>query len=388
MTFRHCIITAAALAFASCAELVGAQGVTNRPLTIDLIHKADVVAVAGGKGTRGVRYLDNTDVIATLDLDRAVRWHGATTYLGILSNTGARANDIAGTLQGVDNIEVASPDLVLYQAWVQQRFWNDRASVLVGKYDLNSEFYYNAAAFPLIAPAFGIGSELASTGPNGPSIFPQTDLAVRVRTDGRRHYAQAAIVRAPRGVADDGGRRSAMMIAEIGLKGRTAISVGGWTYSHRQPRITPPGITTTTDTAASHGLYVLIERELVGRGDAPDHWTGFLRAGLSDGLTTPFADGVQFGVTGIGFVRGRPQSSLSIGFATAGISSAYRQANPPAAPRLARSESTIELTYSDRVASFLTLQPDLQYVHRPSGRARAPGVVVIGLRGIVNWKIR
>jgi porin len=388
MTFRHPIITAAILAFACCTERAAAQDTTNLPLTVDLIHKAGVVAVAAGDGVHGVRYLDNTDVIATLDLERAVHWEGASAYLGILNNMGARPNDLAGTLQGVDNIEVASPDLLLYQAWVQQRFWNDQASVLVGKYDLNSEFYYNAAATPLIAPAFGIGSELASTGPNGPSIFPQTDLGLRLRMDGKRHYAQTAIVRAPRGVADDGGRRSALMIAEIGFKGRTAISVGGWTYSHRQPRITPPGITATQDTAASHGLYALVERDLVGRGDAPDHWIGFLRAGLSDGLTTPFADGVQFGVTGIGFVRGRPESTLSIGFATAGISRAYRQANPPDQPPLTRSESTIEVTYSDRVASFLTLQPDVQYVHRPSGRAYAPGVVVIGLRGIVNWKVR
>ncbi|MDZ7281809.1 carbohydrate porin [Sphingomonas sanguinis] len=355
--------------------------------SLDLLYKADLVGVAAGGGARGARFLDNVDVMASIDLDRAAGWHGTSAYVGVLSNAGARPNDIAGTLQGVNNIEVGSPDLLLYQAWVQQRFAGDRGSVLVGKYDLNSEFYANPAAAALIAPAFGIGSELAATGPNGPSIFPQTDLAIRVRMEGKRHYVQAAVIRAPRGVADEGGPRSALMIAEAGIRGRTAITVGGWTYTDRQQRIVPPGITLGPDTAISHGLYALVEQDLVGEAGKAGHWTAFLRAGLSDGLTTPFGDGMQVGVTGYGVLPSRPDSLVSIGFATAGLSRAYRRANPPEEAPLTRSESTFELTYSDRVARFLTLQPDVQYVHRPAGLRDAPGVVVLGLRAIVDWKI-
>ncbi|WP_322964024.1 carbohydrate porin [Sphingomonas fuzhouensis] len=368
------------------AEGEGEEAPT-RAFSLDLLYKADLVGVAAGGGARGARFLDNVDLMASLDLERAAGWQGGSAYVGVLSNTGARPNDIAGTLQGVNNIEVASPDVLLYQAWVQQRFAGDRGSVLVGKYDLNSEFYANPAAAALIAPAFGIGSELAATGPNGPSIFPQTDLAIRVRMEGKRHYVQAAAIRAPRGVADDGGPRSALLIAEAGIRGRTAITIGGWTYSRHQPRIVPPGLTLAPDTAASHGLYALIEQDLAGEAGKMGHWCAFLRAGLSDGLTTPFGNGTQIGVTGHGILPSRPDSLVSIGLATAGLSGAYRRTNPPDEPLLSRSESMVELTYSDRVAPFLTLQPDVQYVHRPSGLRDAPGVVVLGLRAIVDWKI-
>ena len=359
----------------------------TRAFSLRLLYKADLVGVAAGGRARGARFLDNADLMAGVDLDRAARWEGASAYVGVLSNAGARPNDIAGTLQGVNNIEVGSPDAVLYQAWVQQRFAGDRGSILVGKYDLNSEFYANPSASALIAPAFGIGSELAATGPNGPSIFPQTDLGIRVRLETKRHYVQAAVIRAPRGVADEDGPRSALFIAEMGLRGRTAITIGGWTYSHRQQRIVPPGVTLGPDTAASHGLYALVEQDVVGQADKIGYWCAFLRAGLSDGLATPFADGMQIGVTGHGVLPLRPESLLSIGFATAGLSRAYRRSNPPGEPPLTRSESTIELTYSDRVARFLTLQPDVQYVLCPSGLPDAPGVVVLGLRAIVDWKI-
>lgn len=384
--FRATILGLTALAFASMSAAVRAQDAEPASaLSIDFAYKGDVVGVAAG-GTRGVRYLDNIDLLAALDLDRAVGWQGGSAFASLLNNLGGRPNDLAGTLQGVNNIEVGAPDLLLYQAWFQQNFADDRLSVLVGKYDLNSEFYSGEAAAHLIAPAFGIGSELAATGPNGPSIFPRTDLAIRLRAADDRHYVQAVAIRAPRGTADTGRDRSTLFVAEGGLQGRTAIGIGGWAYSRRQPRIVPPGVTLAEGTAASHGVYLLVEQDLAGQADRPGHWRAFARAGLSDGRTTPFAGGFQFGLTGRGIVPARPDSQLSIGVASADLSTPYRRANPAGEPALTGSEGMVELTYSDRIAPFLTLQPDVQYVRRPGGLRDVDDALVLGLRAIVEWK--
>ena len=99
----------------------------------------------------------------------------------MLNNSGGAPNDVAGTLQGVDNIEVRTPRLRLFELWLEQSL--GPASVRAGLYNLNSEFYADDAAGQLLAPAFGIGSELAATGPNGPSIFPSTALGVRLNVD-------------------------------------------------------------------------------------------------------------------------------------------------------------------------------------------------------------
>lgn len=385
--FRATILGLTALAFASMSAAVRAQDAEPASaLSIDFAYKGDVVGVAAG-GTRGVRYLDNIDLLAALDLDRAVGWQGGSAFASLLNNLGGRPNDLAATLQGVNNIEVGAPDLLLYQAWFQQNFAGDRLSVLVGKYDLNSEFYSGDAAAHLIAPAFGIGSELAATGPNGPSIFPRTDLAIRLRAADDRHYVQAVAIRAPRGTADTGRDRSTLFVAEGGLQGRTAIGIGGWAYSRRQPHIVPPGVTLAEGKAASHGVYLLVEQDLAGQADQPGHWRAFARAGLSDGRTTPFAGGFQFGLTGRGIVPARPDSQLSIGVASADLSTPYRRANPAGQPGLTGSEGMVELTYSDRIAPFLTLQPDVQYVRRPGGLRDVDDALVLGLRAIVEWKV-
>lgn len=385
--FRLSIIGLATLALTGIATPARAQDdAPASALSLDLAYKGDVVGVAAGR-TRGARYLDNLDMVAALDLDRAVGWRGGSAVVSLLNNLGGRPNDLAGTLQGVDNIEVGAPGLLLYQAWFQQNFANDLLSILVGKYDLNSEFYAGDAAAHLIAPAFGIGSELAATGPNGPSIFPRTDLAIRLRAGDERRYVQAVAIRAPRGTADTGRERSTLFVAEGGLQGRTAIGIGGWAYSRRQPRIAPPGITPADGAAASHGAYLLLEQDLAGEADKPGHWRAFARAGLSDGRTTPFSGGFQIGLTGRGIVPARPDSQVSIGMASADLSTPYRRANPAGEPALTGSEGMIELTYSDRIAPFLTLQPDVQYVRRPGGLRDVDDALVLGLRAIVAWKL-
>ena len=376
----------AAIGMAMLSAPAQAQEESAGPLSVDVVYKGDVFGVAAGDA-RGARYLDNLDLLASLDLDRAVGWRGGTAFASLLNNIGGRPNDLAGTLQGVNNIEVGGPDLLLYQAWVQQSFADDRLSVLIGKYDLNSEFYANDAASHLIAPAFGIGSELAATGPNGPSIFPRTDLAIRLRAGDERHYVQAVAIRAPRGTTDDGGRRSTLFVAEAGRQGTLSFAVGGWAYSRRPPRIIPPGVSTGPGEAASHGIYASVKTDLTGQAEQPGHWRAFARAGWSDGRTTPFAGGFQVGVTGRGIVPTRPDSQLSIGVASADLSTPYRRANPAGEPALAGSEGTVELTYRAQLLPFLTIQPDVQYVRRPGGLRDAEDAIILGLRAIVAWKI-
>ncbi len=372
---------------ATAAFAQSADAVRSSPFAVGIVYKSDVMGVDAGRGARDVTYLDNVDLTVAADLEQAIGWRGATAFVDVLNNFGGHPNDTAGTLQGVNNIEVGAPNLYLYQAWVQQGFADGRLTVLAGRYDINSEFYSNPAAGQLIGPAFGMGSELASTGPNGPSIFPRTELAVRVRYAGTRNYAQFAVVRAPRGTVDQGGRRTTLFIAEAGHRGPTAISVGAWTYSRRQPEIVPPGVSTGAGEALSHGAYVLMEQDLAGKPDQAGYWRGFLRAGVSDGVTTPFGNGVQLGISGRGVIKSRPDSAVSIGYAIAGLSRRYRRANPDGEAVLAASENVLELTYNDRVLPFLTLQPDIQYVARPSGLRNAKGVVVMGLRAIISWEM-
>jgi len=378
---RGSFLIAAALLAAGSADAGEASA-----LQLGVSYRADVTgAISGGLARRG-RLLDDLQVSADLDFDKAVGWKGASAHVLLLNNSGATPNDDAGTLQGVDNIEVARQRARLFEAWVEQGF-GDKGSVRAGLYDLNSEFYANDSAAFLLAPAFGIGSELAATGPNGPSIFPSTALAVRARwTPNENVYAQAAVLNANAGVlGDPGGVQTAfdngvLVIAEAGWQGRGKVAFGTWRYTDKQNDIRAVTAAGDPVQATAKGAYVLLERQLTGAGDdAIRKTTAFARLGVSDGDTTAFKGGWQAGVLVEHVLEGRPDSALSIGVNQAFLSGKFRDNAFDAGQRLRGAESAVEVTYSDKIGP-VTLQPDLQYVKNPGADGGVGHALVAILR--------
>jgi porin len=365
----HRVAAASFLIAIGC--LAGHSASAESPLKLSGGYKADLAAtVSGGLAKRG-RVLDDLQVFGDLDLDKAVGWKGATAHFQLLNNSGAMPNDDAGTLQGVDNIEVTRQRARLFEAWVEQGF-GDKGSVRAGLYDLNSEFYANDSAGLLLAPAFGIGSELAATGPNGPSIFPSTALAVRLRWTPNEHlYAQVAALNANAGVlGDPGGVKTSfdngvLLIAEAGWTGRGKVAVGTWRYTDKQDDIRFLAPSGDPAPATANGAYVLLERRLTGgEDDAVRTTTAFARLGVSDGDTTAFKGGWQAGVLVERVFASRADSAFSIGVNQALLSGKYRDNALDAGQRLERSEGAVEVTYSDKIGR-ITIQPDLQYVKDP-----------------------
>lgn len=369
-----------------CAAPAVAQDQGAGPWTIEASYTADVIGPVAGDVVHRGSVLDNFDFIADLDLGRAIGWEGATVHGYILSNNGQIPNDFVGSLQGVDNIEVARQDIRLYELWVEAPL-GERTTLLGGLYDLNSEFYANDAAGLLISPPFGIGSELAATGPNGPSIFPSTALGLRVNHDFGNGYARAAVLNAHSGVPGDPGGvdlefdGGALIIAEAGLSGPVRFAVGAWRYSDSQDDIrdVAPGGDPVQRT--SQGAYVLAERVLSGDpADGGRVVTGFIRAGISDGDTSPFRGGWQAGVLVDSIFENRPDSRFSVGIQQGALSSKMQANLAAGGVDAADAESGLEITWSDRIGDRITIQPDLQVIFDNGGDSKADPVFVLGLR--------
>lgn len=213
------------------------------PITIEAEYVHDVAGIVHGPAT-GIRRADLLSISADISLEEGIGWQGARLHFNALAGTGERPNDLAGTLQGINNIEVMENRVRLFEAWIEQAIPAINGSLRVGFSDLNSEFYVNDAAGLLLAPAFGIGSELAATGSNGPAIFPSTAATVRLRSEPwREGYVQLAAVNADAGVLGDRQgirplfKRGALLIGELGHAGKAKFAFGAWTYTRLQDDI-------------------------------------------------------------------------------------------------------------------------------------------------------
>jgi porin len=380
--------TALALLFSTSAY---AQDSEDSALDIGATYRADLAGVAAdGRKMRSFG-LDDLNIEANGDLERLVGWKGASFHVDVLNNLGDRPNDVAGTLQGVDNIEVASPKLRLYELWLEQKV-GAATTLRAGLYDLNSEFYASDASGLLIAPAFGVGSEIAATGPNGPSIFPTTALAVRIEQRfGGAGFARVAVLNATAGaLGDDRGsaldfHHGALLIGEAGVeKDGNKLAVGAWGYSQKQDDIVDTDGAGDPIRRKARGAYVIAEKAL-GDQDGPFATSLFVRAGISDGKTTPYKGGWQAGVLAAHVVPGRDDSQVSIGVNQAYLSKGYRDLLRGDGIHTAAAENAVEFTFSDKVTKFLTLQPDLQFIWNRGGDADAQRVTVAILRATLEF---
>lgn len=379
---------AGVLAGAAMSAQADAAEFADGVISVSAEYVVDYSAPVAGFSGHG-RVLDNLDVWASFDMDRLAGWRDATAFVRALNNSGASPNDDFGTLQGVDNIEVARQRVRLYELWVEAPI--GPANVRAGLYDLNSEFYSNESAGLLIAPAFGVGSELAATGANGPSIFPSTALSIRASFDiSPRSELKFALINATAGVLGDpdgvdtsfdGG---AIVIAEWQWTGDTHVGVGGWSYTDEQEDLRDVDGSGDPVQRDAFGAYLTVERTLWG-GDAGVRMaTAFLRAGVSDGDTTPFSGGWQAGVLVERVVRGRPNSQFSLGINQGLVSQKFRDNQADFGVQTEHAETALEVTYSDKIGR-LTIQPDLQFIHAPAAESARDNAVAGALRVSVSF---
>lgn len=350
------------------------------------VYKGDVAGVVSGGRSQAGRYLDNVEVTADVSLERLIGWGGARLFAHGLSNSGGEPNTIAETLQGVDNIEVERQRAKLYQLYITQDFAGGRGSVLAGLYDLNSEFYVTDTAGDLIAPAFGIGSELAATGPNGPSIFPSTSLSLRVRWAlSENQQVQFALINAAAGVLGDPDGvdtefdHGALMIGEWSTTGAVTLRAGYWRYSDDQDDVRDTDGLGAPIQRVAQGAYASVEGAL-WREDVQ----GFVRIGMADGDTTDFVGGWQAGVRMSPVFTSRPDSVFAIGANQGVVSNGFRDNMHDVGGDPAHAETALELTYSDRIAPHVRLQPDIQFIRDPGADRARDDVIVTTLRVIVE----
>lgn len=331
------------------------------PPKLRAVYNLDFVSVDG----HAVQVLDKLIVKGDADLAEGLHAHAS-----VLNVSGDQPNQRAETLQGVDNIEVVRHRLRLFDAWLEKDLGRGH-SLRVGLQDYNEEFYATDSTDLLISPTFGIGAEVGASGVNGPSIFPSTALAVRLKLQPAKDaYVQLGAFDARAGsLGDPGGidtrfREGLLLAAEAGWTGRGHLALGAWRYSRGQP-LSPPA----PDPGArgrSQGVYVLVEEPL---GSEKGPLTAFLRAGLSDTAALPLSAAGEAGLRISPLIPGRPDSQFIVGLAAARAGARTRATVAAGGLKPEAVETLLEISYADRIASHLTVQPDLQFVRHAGVRA-------------------
>jgi porin len=369
--------------------------------------------IAGGNDT-GIRYLDNIDV--DLQINFGVlnpKLEGTTLYAYGMGNQGGSISGLAGDIQGLSNIE-SENSWRMYEFWAQKKLYSLNTSVLVGLYDVNSEFNALNSSALFLNSSHGIDPSIAFSGVLGPSIFPYTSLGARIKVNPAKGFIiQGAVLD---GVPSDPGntrgtkvflreRDGLFMIGEIGYHSSDAdlntqsrryrlkqrldpgiessnnVALGGWYYTQERGVWGNP-----TAAENEYGVYALGEYQVFAdEQNSPQSLRVFARVGLAN----PDIN-ILGGFAGAGFVLGglipnRPQDKTGLAIAYASASSSYIDNNLLiSGQRQDQAETNIEITHQFVLNDHVQIQGNMQYIVNPGFNPGLDNALVIGTRFVFS----
>lgn len=365
-------------------------------------YKADLWAEVSGGLKRGNNYLDNTDIKLAIDGQKLFGVTGNKVFIYFLNNFGGKPNaHQVGSTQGIDNIEVTTNTFKLYEAWMEQSFWGNKLSVLLGLHDLNSEFVQTDMTANFIKSTMEIGQALIQSGKNGPSIFPNTSLAGRLKyTPIDTAYFSAAVFDGvpenpahPHGTHIDlSSKDGFLLIAEAGFTPKAAdtdggstpnkFAVGAWTYSKAMDDLVSVDANGNSIKRRMAGAYAISSYQFYHNKDTGHDLGAFFRAGMADGNTKQVNWDYETGLVANGWIPTRGDGELGLTLTQTHNSDKYMQL---VGSNYKRNEYALEFYYRDKIYRGVSVQPDVQYVINPSTNPTLKNATIVGIRLDVNF---
>jgi len=398
----------------------------NHGTTFTIFYTNDVLGNLSGGIKRGTIDQGKVELLVTHDLDKILGLKDLTLYWNAfqIHNTGRIRRDLAGGMNTIAAIEAAATTR-LSELWLEQKFWNGRASVRVGQLAADSEFFYSDLSTLFLQSDYSTISAINQ--PGGGPAYPLSTPGARVKVEfGKDNALLFAIFNGdPAGPCPGDPdtcnrygtnfrvRDPALLYGEAQFRWNqgkedkglaTSLKFGGWSHlgQFNDPRYDVNGIPLASPASSgvparhrgNFGIYGIIDQQLYRPlgGDAASGISVYTRASLSPSdrnLVDTYIDGgIVFG----GLVPHRPDDRFGAGIIYARFSDSVQgfdrdQVNFGTLATPTRDyEANLELTYVAQVVPGWTLQPVYTYIWHPSGTGiRYPDAQIAGVRSIMKF---
>lgn len=360
---------------------------------------------------QGNTYVDDFYFGLNLSLDKLVGWEGAKfTISGVNRDGPGLTENFVGSRYDVQQT-VGGQNIFLYQVFLDQHFWNDRVSLKIGRFGASDDF--NAAS--------AIYSRYLNNGIDGDirnvlfdtqfSAYPFATWAARLRVEPTKDTSvQLGIFQNWKDIFNannnglDWGIRSSdgvFIIAEYGWSpefwkqpvettdgsgkdGGTTELRGLPGHYHIGGSISPwNGYTefgSGRQVSNSYGFYVhgdqMVYQERPGSTEGLTFWAASGYYPQSNISIVPFQ--VNGGAIYTGLIPGRPNDQTIGGLIYGRFSRDYARSVEAAGNGNPKYEFVAEAAYRIQLTRFAWIQPDIQWVNKPSGTGRIPDALVIG----------
>lgn len=400
-------------------------GSGNNPVKLGFSYFGDAFAdVSGGRST-GLTYQGRLGILLDVDLDRALGWRGATFHASAHQIHGASTTAAhVGALNDVSGLE-AEPNTRLNNLWLEQAF-GPRLSVRIGQFTAAQEFLISSTAAFFVNADFGWPTIAAQALPSGGPAYPIATPGVRVsfKPDPRTTLLAAIFNGDPAGPGggdpqqrDGDGLNSLrlsgppFLLAEVqhgvGTAGGdpvTTLKIGGWWYlgdvaDQRRalqglPVTDPAGSRAAAKRRGDYEIYAIVDQAVAKTANGAV--SAFGRVAFSPSDRNLIDLSVDGGLNWKGPFAGRNVDTVGVAFGYTHLSPGPSGGNAGGISRARGPEAVAELSYSAKLSSAWSVQPDVQYILHPREYAlqaalavrpavATPSAIVLGIRNVVHF---
>jgi porin len=381
----------------------------------------EVLGNASGGLRQGGTFEGRLNLAVDVDFDKLAGWHGLIAHANVFAIHGnglSRSN-----LQNffvVSGIE-ALPTVRLYEAYIEQKFFNDKWSIRAGQLAADSEFiaskytdvFTNASlGWPAITsvdlPAGGPSPPLAAVGARLSAKLNDNVTFLTAIFDGdsagpgpgdpqqRNRYGLNFRVNDPPLVLGEMQFGWQNLAADDGRAG--ALKIGGWHHfgTFSDERFTLDGLSIADPAGsgfgrmprANDGIYSVIEQKIYAVPKSKDRGVGvFMRTSASPPDRNLIDFYTDAGIDFIGFFDQRQNDKFGVALGYAHVSKraqaldrdyAFFMTQPDWPIR--SSEALFTASYLYEIKAGWNLLPNYQYIFRPGGSATDPAGPNPGIR--------
>jgi porin len=396
-------------------------------LSYYVLYTNDVLANVRGGQRRGVVDQGRLEGLLSIDLEKWAGLEGLSFFTNVLAihNTGRIRRDYVGGINVIAAIE-ATPSVRLSELWLEQRFWNDTASIRFGQLAADVEFFYSTLGTIFLQSDW---PEITAVNlPSGGPAYPLSTPGVRLKLEPSRDMSLLLAVYngdpAGPGPGDEQIRNHyglnfrlndpALLMAEVQLRANHGKADGGLArqlklgaFSHLgqfdDQRFAndgslladPAGSGIAAKRKRNWGVYGIFEQQLYRPpgGDAESGISIFSRISASPSDRNLVDFFFDVGMLFAGLVPHRPDDKLGAILMYSRFSDSVQafdrdtNAFTGTAGPVRDFEANLELTYQAQIVPGWTVQPHVQYIWHPSGEALATGrrnALVVGSRSM--WR--
>ena len=304
----------------------------------------------------------------------------------------------ASNIDGYDSIR-------LYELWLQLSFWNNRGSLRFGSLLADEEFAFTELGGLFLNSAFGWPAFIsANTVNTGPAFFV-TAPGIRMRLESTKSwYIQGGVYDGDSfdNPAGDGNtsaygvhwqitpQQGYFSMFEIGhmntqISQNTAVpsyfKLGGWIHS-----ASFDDHLTESPHRGNYGLYFTMERS-IWRNNRKEQELGiFFRSGLAPRDRNRYELAIDGGFNFLNPFTKMERDVVGAGISFAKVSDNIRQAEEQTGIiPVSDYELAFEVTGQFPVKPWLTLQPNIQWIHHPGSSSILSNALVLSIRSTFTF---